>query len=103
MLREAIDYLASLDDDDYYYNYATNSRLAAATNTARRAIEITLPTAGPVYVPPTAADKKQFAKSLLPDLPVPIRKLSPGGRLYQISKVIAERLIDKDPLDIISE
>lgn len=51
----------------------------------------------------TKRQKKDRAKALLPTIPLPIRRLTPAGRLYQASKLLAEGLIDLDPLNIISD
>ena len=47
--------------------------------------------------------KKEKAKSYLPTIPVPIRRLTPAGRLYQAASLIAQGLIDADPLGIITD
>jgi len=39
----------------------------------------------------------------LPELPFPIRRLTPGGRMYELAKDIAIGLIIWDPLDIIDD
>lgn len=50
----------------------------------------------------TKREKKEKAKSLLPTIPVPIRRLTPAGRLYQVASLVAQSLIDADPLGIIT-
>ena len=39
----------------------------------------------------------------LPDLPLPLRRLTPGGRMYEIAKDLAIGLIILDPLDLIDD
>lgn len=51
----------------------------------------------------TRRQKKEKAKSLLPTIPVPIRRLTPAGRLYQAATIVAQGLIDADPLGIITD
>lgn len=51
----------------------------------------------------TKRQKKEKAKSLLPTIPVPIRRLTPAGRLYQAATLVAQGLIDADPLGIITD
>ena len=51
----------------------------------------------------TEEEKKERAKQLLPTIPVPIRRLTPAGRLYQAASLLAQALIDVDPLNIISD
>ena len=51
----------------------------------------------------TKEEKKERAKQFLPTIPVPIRRLTPAGRLYQAASVLAQALIDVDPLNIISD
>ena len=51
----------------------------------------------------TKRQKKEKAKSLLPTIPVPIRRLTPAGRLYQTASLLAQALIDADPLGIITD
>lgn len=51
----------------------------------------------------TKRQKKEKAKSLLPTIPVPIRRLTPAGRLYQLATIVAQGLIDADPLRIITD
>jgi len=50
----------------------------------------------------TKREKKEKAKSLIPTIPVPIRRLTPAGRLYQAATLVAQGLIDADPLGIIT-
>jgi len=50
----------------------------------------------------TKRQKKEKAKSLIPTIPVPIRRLTPAGRLYQAATLVAQGLIDVDPLGIIT-
>lgn len=51
----------------------------------------------------TKRQKKEKAKSLIPTLPAPILRLTPAGRLYQTSTLVAQALIDADPLRIITD
>ena len=51
----------------------------------------------------TKRQKKEKAKSLIPTLPAPILRLTPAGRLYQTSSLVAQALIDADPLGIITD
>lgn len=51
----------------------------------------------------TKRQKKEKAKSLIPTLPTPILRLTPAGRLYQTSSLVAQALIDADPLGIITD
>ena len=51
----------------------------------------------------TKRQKKEKAKSLIPSIPVPIRRLTPGGRLYDTASTLAKLLIDADPLGIITD
>lgn len=39
----------------------------------------------------------------LPDLPFPIRKMTPGGRIYEFAKLLAKGLIVIDPLGLIED
>lgn len=39
----------------------------------------------------------------LPDLPIPIRKLTPPGRMYEFAKILAKSLIVTDPLGLIED
>jgi len=39
----------------------------------------------------------------LPDLPLPLRRLTPAGRMYEIAKDLAIGFIIIDPLDIIED
>lgn len=39
----------------------------------------------------------------LPDLPIPIRKLTPPGRMYEFAKILAKALIVTDPLGLIED
>ena len=39
----------------------------------------------------------------LPELPFPIRRLTPAGRMYEIAKDLAVGFIILDPLDIIED
>ena len=39
----------------------------------------------------------------LPELPFPIRRLTPAGRMYEIAKDLAVGFIILDPLDIIDD
>ena len=39
---------------------------------------------------------------MLPTIPVPIRRLTPAERLYQAASLLAQGLIDVDPLNIIT-
>ena len=51
----------------------------------------------------TKRQKKKIAKDILPTIPVPIRRLTPAGRLYQAATIVAQGLIDADPLGIITD
>ena len=51
----------------------------------------------------TKRQKKEKAKSYLPTIPAPILRLTPAGRLYQTSSLVAQALIDADPLGIITD
>jgi len=51
----------------------------------------------------TKREKKEKAKQMLPTIPVPIRRLTPAGRLYQAASLLAQGLIDVDPLGIITD
>lgn len=51
----------------------------------------------------TKREKKEKAKSLIPSIPVPIRRLTPAGRLYDTASTLAKLLIDSDPLGIITD
>ena len=51
----------------------------------------------------TKREKKEKAKQMLPTIPVPIRRLTPVGRLYQAASLLAQGLIDADPLNIITD
>lgn len=54
----------------------------------------------------TEREKKDEARRILrdelPSLPLPIRRLTPIGRAYELAKLLAEGLIELDPFDIIS-
>ncbi len=50
----------------------------------------------------TKRQKKEKAKSLIPSIPVPIRRLTPAGRLYDTASTLAKLLIEADPLGIIT-
>ena len=51
----------------------------------------------------TKREKKEKAKSLIPSIPVPIRRLTPAGRLYDTASTLAKLLIEADPLGIITD
>ena len=51
----------------------------------------------------TKRQKKEKAKSLIPGIPVPIRRLTPAGRLYDTASTLAKLLIEADPLGIITD
>jgi len=51
----------------------------------------------------TKRQKKEKAKSLIPSIPVPIRRLTPAGRLYDTASTLAKLLIEADPLGIITD
>jgi len=53
---------------------------------------------------PVTTDKTQIALDYiydLPDLPLPIRRLTPAGKIYEVGKLLAAGLIMKDPLNLI--
>lgn len=39
----------------------------------------------------------------LPDLPIPIRRMTPPGRIYEFAKILAKSLIVIDPLGLIED
>jgi hypothetical protein len=39
----------------------------------------------------------------LPDFPLPIRKLTPIGKMYEVAKLLAAGLVVKDPLNLIDD
>lgn len=51
----------------------------------------------------TKRQKKDKAKSLIPTIPIPIRRLTPAGRLYDTASTLAKLLIESDPLGIITD
>jgi len=51
----------------------------------------------------TKREKKDKAKALIPTIPIPIRRLTPAGRLYDTAATLAKLLIESDPLRIISD
>jgi len=50
---------------------------------------------------PTATQRALDAIDSLPTIPLPIRKLTPAGRLYETSKALSKFFIVTDPLGII--
>ncbi len=51
----------------------------------------------------TKEEKKEKAKSFIPSIPIPLRRLTPAGRLYDAASALARLLIDTDPLGIITD
>lgn len=51
----------------------------------------------------TGTERALDAINSLPTIPLPIRRLTPIGRLYETSKALARILILTDPLDIIED
>jgi len=49
----------------------------------------------------TGTERALAALDTLPEIPVPLRKLTPAGRLYETTKALAALLIITDPLNII--
>ncbi len=39
----------------------------------------------------------------IPDIPLPLRRMTPAGRVWEISKLLAHALIVIDPLDLIDD
>lgn len=39
----------------------------------------------------------------IPDIPLPLRKLTPAGKIWEASKLLAHALIVIDPLDLIDD
>lgn len=53
---------------------------------------------------PLARSKTEIALDYiydLPDFPLPVRKLTPIGKMYEISKLLAAGLVVSDPLNLI--
>jgi len=56
------------------------------------------------FTQPMVTDKTQVALDYiydLPDFPLPIRKLTPIGKMYEVAKLLAAGLVVSDPLNLI--
>ena len=58
------------------------------------------------FTQPTVKGPKEEALDYiydLPDFPLPIRKLTPLGRVYEIAKLLAAGLVVVDPLNLLDD
>jgi hypothetical protein len=58
------------------------------------------------FTQPMVTDKTQLALDYiydLPDFPLPIRRLTPIGKMYEAAKFLAAGLVVTDPLNLIDD
>jgi len=96
---ESTNYLASLSFRTVKFQLLQHNGIVSQAPSMGRYIPPEFPPQ--TYDPRNNTQAALDAIDSLPSIPLPIRKLTPAGRLYETSKALSKFLIVSDPLGII--